>query len=222
MEYYGPKPEKFTKKWWEYFWDYYKWHTIVIIAVIIAIITTVVQVLNQEKYDGSLVCAGNVAFPMQYEQMITEHIKEACDDIDADGEKNVLIEQLTFSKDDVDAQYSAAMRTKFDLKLQTNESFAFIMDKELLEQSLTNEQLEGCFAPLDEWLLEDISEENIYSLKGVPYAVKLADSKLLGDMGISGDYFYIVLRYNYDTNDAELEKQFENAKKMLNSIVRED
>ena len=221
MEYYGPKPEKFTKKWWEYFWDYYKWHTIAVVAAILAIITTIVQVVNQTKYDCSLVCAGNVAFPMEFEEKFVTHIEKAVDDLDGDGEKNVLLEQLVFSKDDVDAQYSAAMRTKFDLKFQTNESFAFIMDEELLEQSLTNEQLEGCFVPLNEWLLEDISEESIYSINDIPYAVKLAGSKLLKDVGFSTNNFYAVLRYNYDEKNEEYIKQFENAKKMLNAVVKE-
>ena len=221
MEYYGPKPEKFTKKWWEYFWDYYKWHTITVVAIIIAVVATTVQILTQTKYDGSFVCAGNVAFPMEFEEKLVTHIENAVDDLDGDGEKNVLLEQLTFSKNDTDAQYSAAMRTKFDLKLQTNESFAFIMDEELLEQSLTNEQLEGCFSTLDEWLSEDIAEENIYSLNGVPYAVNLKDSELLREMGFSTNSFYAVLRYNYDSENEELEKQFENAKKMLNAVVKE-
>ena len=221
MEYYGPKPEKFTKKWWEYFWDYYKWHTIAVVAIIIAVVTTIVQVSNQTKYDGSFVCAGNVAFPLEFEEKFVSHIKTAVDDLDGDGEKNVLLEQLTFSKDDTDAQYLAAMRTKFDLKLQTNESFAFIMDEELLTQSLTNDALEGCFVPLNEWLLEDISEESIYSINDIPYAVKLTDSKLLKEVGFPTNNFYAVLRYNYDEKNEEYIKQFENAKKMLNAVAKE-
>ena len=39
-EKYGEVPPKFTKKWWEYFWDYYKWHVIItVVAVLIASVT---------------------------------------------------------------------------------------------------------------------------------------------------------------------------------------
>ena len=41
-EKYGEVPPKFTKKWWEYFWDYYKWHVIItVVAVLIASVTIV-------------------------------------------------------------------------------------------------------------------------------------------------------------------------------------
>ncbi len=222
MEYYGPKPKKFTKEWWPYFWDYYKWHTIAVAAAVIAIVSTVVQVANQDRYDGSFVCAGDVAFPMEYADKFESYIEEAVDDIDSNGEKAVLFEQLTFSENDVDAQYSAAMRMKFDLKLQTNESFAFIMDKNLAEKTLASPDTEGCFATTDEWLTEKVSEENIYYSDGKPYAIKLTNSAILKNMGFKGDDFYAVLRYNYDKSDEELNKQFENAKKMLNAVVREN
>jgi len=222
MEYYGPKPKKFTKEWWPYFWDYYKWHTIAVVAAVIAIVTTVVQVMNQEKYDGSFVCAGNIAFPQEYGQKLEEYIEKSVDDLNSNGEKSILFEQITFSEDDVDAQYSAAMRMKFDIKLQTNESFAFIMDEKLMEQTISNPETDGCFATVTEWLFEDINEDNIYYLNEKPYAIKLADSKILKDMGISGDSFYAVLKYNYDEKDEELNKQFENAKKILNAVVKEN
>ena len=32
-EKYGTVPKKFTSAWWEYFWDYYKWHTIATVFV---------------------------------------------------------------------------------------------------------------------------------------------------------------------------------------------
>ncbi len=221
MEYYGPKPKIFTKEWWPYYWDYYKWHTIAVVAAVVAIVATVIQVANQEKYDGSFVCAGNIVFPQEYSDKIEEQLEEAVDDLDENGEKSVLMEQLTFSKDDVDAQYSAAMRMKFDIKLQTNESFAFIMDEELMTQTLKNPETDGCFATVEEWLTAEVSEENIYKIDGTPYAVKLTDSKMIKELGLLGDNIYAVLKYNYDETDEELNRQFENAKKMLNTIVLE-
>ena len=222
MEYYGEKPKRFTKKWWQYFWDYYKWHTIAIVFVIVCVVVTVIEVKTQEKYDGSLVTVGRVVLIDELSDKLEENIEEAIDDIDQNGEKSILIERLMFSDDDEDVQYSAAMKMKYELKLQTDESFAFIMDEKLMEQTISNPETDGCFATVTEWLFEDINEDNIYYLNEKPYAIKLADSKILKDMGISGDSFYAVLKYNYDEKDEELNKQFENAKKILNAVVKEN
>ena len=43
-EKYGTIPKRFTPEWWEYFWMYYKVHTIAITLVILAVAITVYQV----------------------------------------------------------------------------------------------------------------------------------------------------------------------------------
>lgn len=220
MEYYGEKPKKFTKEWWPYFWDYYKWHTIVVVAVIFAIVITVAQVRSQEKYDASLVTAGKILYTDEAKTKLKSNLDKIINDVDDNGTKSVIIEQLAFSLDDEDAQYAGAMQTKFDLKMQTDETFAFVVDKEQLERSFSMTELEGCFAKVDEWLTESIDETDIYKCDGVGYAVNLKNSKLLKDLGINGENAYAFLRYNYKTDKPELEKQYENAKMILNELVK--
>ena len=58
MEKYGEIPKRFTKKWWEYFWDYYKIHTIATIAIVVAVASTISQCVNKIDYDLSLVTTG--------------------------------------------------------------------------------------------------------------------------------------------------------------------
>ncbi len=222
MEYYGEKPKKFTKEWWPYFWDYYKWHTIVIVATVLAVVVTVVQVKSQEKYDASLVTVGKIVFTDEVRDQVKSKIDMAIDDVDENGTKSVLIEQLPFSMDDEDAQYASAMLMKYELKLQTDESFAFLCDKEQMERTLSGSETAECFAPLDEWLTEDVNEEDIYTFNGKAYAVNLKNSKILNDAGMNGDNFYAVLRYNYKPQEPELEKQFANAKKILNELVKSE
>lgn len=222
MEYYGEKPKRFTKKWWQYFWDYYKWHTIAIVFVIVCVVVTVVEVKTQEKYDGSLVTVGRVVLTDELSDKLEENIEEAIDDIDQNGEKSILVEQLTFSDDDADVQYSSAMKMKYDLKLQTDESFAFIMDKTQLERSLASPDTDGCFATVTEWLEESVEEDDIFMYDKKPYAVNLKNSKLLKDMGLNGESVYAVLRYNYKPDKEELKLQFENAKKILNALSKSE
>lgn len=220
MEYYGEKPKKFTKEWWPYFWDYYKWHTIVAVAIVLSVVITVVQVKTAEKYDCSLVTAGKIVFTDETRDKLKESLDKIIDDTDENGTKSVLIEQLAFSLDDEDAQYAGAMQTKFDLKMQTDETFAFVIDREQLERSLSSSELEGCFASVDEWLTEEINEADIYEYEGRAFAVNLKNSKLLKDLGINGENAYAVLRYNYKPEKENLEKEFANAKKILNELVK--
>ena len=221
MEYYGPKPKKFTKEWWPYFWDYYKWHTIAVVAAIVAIVATVVQVATQKKYDGNLVVAGNVAFPYEYGEKLETALNNASDDIDANGEKAILVETVTFSSEDIDAQMAGALRQKYDIKLSTDESFAFIMDKELLKQTVESETTGECIVPVSQWLTEKVSEENIYILNGKGYAVNLSDSKILSEIGLPDYEVYAVLKHIYNPEDEKMMKEFENAKKLLNALCVE-
>ena len=222
MEYYGEKPKRFTKKWWQYFWDYYKWHTIAIVFVIVCVVVTVIEVKTQEKYDGSLVTVGRVVLIDELSDKLEKNIEEAIDDIDQNGEKSILIERLMFSDDDEDVQYSAAMKMKYELKLQTDESFAFIIDKTQLERSLKNSETQGCFATVSEWLTEDVTQEDLFEYNGKAYAVNLQNSKILKDLGLNGQDVYAVLRYNYKPDDEQLNKEFENAKKILNALSKSE
>ena len=222
MEYYGEKPKKFTKEWWPYFWDYYKWHTIAIIFVVVSVVWTAVDIITQEKYDGSLVTVGEVVLTDELSDELKKNVSVAVDDIDGNGTKSVLVEQLAFSDNDVDVQYSSAMKMKYELKLQTDESFAFIMDKTQLERSLSSSDTQGCFATVTEWLTEDINKEDMFEYDKKPYAVSLKNSKLFKDMGLNGENVYAVLRYNYKSDKEELNSQFENAKKILNALLKSE
>lgn len=221
MEYYGPKPKKFTKEWWPYFWDYYKWHTIATVAAIVAIVATVVQVATQTKYDCSIVVAGNAALPYEYGEKFEQEISAVSYDIDENGEKNILLEQITFSADDIDATMASALRQKYDIKLVTDESFIFIMDEGLLKQTLEGESTKDCFAPLDMWLEEPVADENVYTVNGTSYAVKLTDSKILKNIGLENYEVYAVLKHIYNQEDEKMMKEFENAKNIMNALVAE-
>ena len=65
-EVYGEKPKKFTKKWWPYFWMYYKWHTISIVAIAVVIISTVMQCVTAEKYDLILTYLGRLHISQEH------------------------------------------------------------------------------------------------------------------------------------------------------------
>ena len=58
-EKYGTIPEKFTKAWWAYYWEYYRWYVIVPLVIIIAIGATIYSKVTEEKFDTTLIYAAN-------------------------------------------------------------------------------------------------------------------------------------------------------------------
>ena len=121
-EKYGTIPKRFTKAWWEYFWEYYKIHTIVIAFIIIAVAITVYQVKTTPKYDLNLSYAGEMYLSDEMVSAIQDKLSEVIDDLDRNGEKKTGINQCVFTENDEDLQFTQAMITKLQLEFVTDES----------------------------------------------------------------------------------------------------
>ena len=89
MEKYGTVPKRFTKLWWEYFWDYYKWHTISVAFVSILILVTAVQCATQVKYDMTITVAGDKYLSEDIQSQLSGELGEVIEDCDENGERNV-------------------------------------------------------------------------------------------------------------------------------------
>ena len=75
-EKYGEVPPKFTKKWWEYFWDYYKWHVIITVVAVLIASVTIVQCATRPKYDMNVVYAGHMNYSEEEINKLKEIISE--------------------------------------------------------------------------------------------------------------------------------------------------
>ena len=75
-EKYGEVPPKFTKKWWEYFWDYYKWHVIITVVAVLIASVTIVQCATRQKYDMNVVYAGHMNYSEEEINKLKEIISE--------------------------------------------------------------------------------------------------------------------------------------------------
>ena len=96
-EKYGEVPPKFTKKWWEYFWDYYKWHVIITVVAVLIASVTIVQCATRPKYDMNVVYAGHMNYSEEEINKLKEIISERISDIDGNGENSVLLSTLVFA-----------------------------------------------------------------------------------------------------------------------------
>ena len=91
MERYGTVPKKFTKDWWPYFWDYYKWRVIGIALAIVIIVVTCVQCATREKYDFHILYTGRMTFSDNHVETIQNALNERIEDVDGDGKTNISV-----------------------------------------------------------------------------------------------------------------------------------
>ena len=76
MEKYGEIPKRFTKEWWSYFWDYYKWHVIGGAVVLAMIIITAVQLMSKVAYDEIVTYIGEASYSDSAVEDIAERMSE--------------------------------------------------------------------------------------------------------------------------------------------------
>lgn len=220
-EKYGTVPPKFTRAWWEYFWMYYKWHTIAAAFIILLIIITTYQNLTAPEYDLTVTYAGEVLFSEEMSQKIEEELSPLCKDVDENGENSVAFSPLHISLDATDAEYTMAMNTKLQLALAEDETYLFILDKENAMRYQGEDATDCVFAPLDNWLTAEVSKDSLFSAHGKGYGVAVSECKVFSDLGIDLKDHYVFMRY-YPRKD-QIKKQlagYEAAVELANAILK--
>lgn len=221
-EKYGVVPKRFTREWWDYFWMYYKWHTIAVVFIVIAVTVTVVQKINAPKYDLTLTYAGTGYISEQSSDKLQKSLSPLCDDVDGNGKKQLSFLQINLSKDSKDAQYNMAMSMKLQLSLSEDETYIFIMDENLVKTYSGDDEQSGVFAPVKDWLKADVAEDKLYAANSGEYvAVKLDGNKYLENAGIDTNGKYLVMRF-YPREDQEKQVNgYKAAAKLANKILSE-
>lgn len=219
-EKYGEVPKKFTKKWWEYFWMYYKWHTIAIAFVVLIGGVTIVQCATREKFDLTVTYMGSTA----YSQDCLDKAEELCNqyalDSDMNGEANVFFQQLTISGIAGSEQMDYAMQTKHDLELSTDGSFVFIYDDGECENQLNRNMVQEVYLDVREWADTEIPDERLVkAADGTPVAVKLTADSILSGTGINTDGLSVCVRQNYSDKEYNKAAQ-QGAIDLANAIIK--
>lgn len=215
-EKYGSVPKKFTRAWWEYFWMYYKWHTIVIIVAILLTLLTIHQIRSVPKYDLTLTYGGKHYFSDESLQKFEATLSPLVDDIDENGEKSLRFSQITLSADEIDTEYASLMEAKLHLAIAEDETYIFILDRETASRYAGL----GAFSPVDKWLDANISEENLFTDGGTAYGVSLTECGVFKDFGIMVDDHFLFIRY-YPRED-QIEKQlagYKEAIRLANTVI---
>lgn len=202
-ERYGVRPKKFTKEWWPYFWTYYKWHTVAAAVAVLLILVTAVQCATQETYDLTITYAGSRVFIEKEVEALEAEAEKYVEDVDGNGENNVLLLQLNFGNNQSSAEMDYALQTKHDLEMNSSEiSYLYIYDKEKAEQMVSRDDACDIYVNVNEWVDGDISEEKVLcNAGGIPAAVSLEDSTILKNIGINPDGLYAAVKVDFSDKE---------------------
>ena len=218
-EKYGTIPPKFTKAWWEYFWLYYKWHTIITLFVIICIAFTFYQRITTEKYDVTLTYAGYSTFPEETVEEISSSLSPLCEDVDENGEKRLRFSNITFLEDDSNPNYNMAMYTKLQLSLSSDEVYLYIIDKNLIDAFLGDNALSSAFEPVENWYKGTVNSETAFSKFGKVYGINVSECKTLKNILKEPENHYLLMRYYPTDNQKKQLKGYNAASKLGTQII---
>ena len=206
MEVYGEKPKRFTKEWREYFWDYYKWHTIGTIVVLLLIISTITECANKKHYDLQIDYISETGMTMQTQDQLVSLMEKNIDDVTENGKVEAFLNYLDMNKD-TDPQYVQAMATKFAVEMGTTEAFVFLVSKDYVEQLEAEMFLEA-----KEWCDAEPYKD---------YFISLADCSALKDIGVNTDDLYVCVLKLSDGDSDKKQLEQENGIKFAKFLIGE-
>ena len=132
-----PKPSevaivpKTPKEKWDNFWFQYKWYVIAVVATVVILTVLIAQCATKTEYDLKAVYfVYNTALDAQTEK-VSDYLEKYADDTNGDGEINVQVVNVSFSKTTGDSQYRYTMLSKLQAMLTGDENaMLYITDSE--------------------------------------------------------------------------------------------
>ncbi|MBO5734419.1 MAG: hypothetical protein J6R66_05980 [Clostridia bacterium] len=206
------KPKAFTKEWFGYVWDYYKWHIIVgIVAVILAVIT-IVQICTTVKYDTNINFVATTVVTTENAEEIAAKCAENSSDLNNNGKVDIAFNQLNFTEENREnGEMHSALLNKLMALFSSGDELIFVVDSYMLEQITRISYTEDIFVPSSEWADEAGIKEGVY-------AVSLADSTAFKESGVdSSDMYVMVARMDYEDG---LKPAEENAIAIANFLIK--
>ena len=209
MEVYGTKPKRFTKEWREYFWDYYKWHTIATIVAMIVIISTINDCVHRINYDLQIDYISEHMISDNASDALRELIEEHIVDVGKNGSPEAYVKVIDMSEN-ADPQYTQAMYTKYSVEMAYTDSFVFILSKKYAD-TLSEEEI---FEKAESWT-------DVPSYNG--YCINLEGCKALDELGIDTNDLYLgIIKLRETKKESERNNkllQQENGIRVANYLI---
>ncbi len=205
-------PKAFTKEWYEYVWDYYKYHIMVGILTIVFLTVVVTQMINTVKYDANINLITTGILAEEKEEKLAYFCSENSEDVNQNERVDVSITQLNFTQENrANQEMHTALLNKLMVLFNSNDELLFIVDEYMLDYIEGMKYTEDIFYRADEW----IDEELLY--KG-DYAVTLDKSSVLENLGIDSSDLYILLA-KMDAEDG-FKNEEQNAIKIAKFLLK--
>ena len=206
-------PKRFTKEWFGYIWDYYKYHILIGIAVVLIAIMTICEITGREKYDESINFVSKYIIDIETAEKLETYSQKGSRDLDGNGEINIFFSQINFTEEaKKDPNTEIALRNKLMSLFVTEDEFLYIFDKKIMEGVLASESTEGLFVPADKW--SDIECED------GTFGVSLKDSDVFEKAGVKSEDLYILIRECYNKDNEKLMEKQENAINLAKFLVK--
>ena len=128
------RPKGFKAK-AENFWYHYKYHTIALLVVFVTLAVSIAQCATKTDYDYKIVAATrSVTLSTGQIQAITAELNRYGEDLNGDGEVNLLIVDCTLDGNTSDYQALLAKQQKLQALLMTDtEAMLFLTDNKCLQ-----------------------------------------------------------------------------------------
>jgi len=192
----------------DYYWYYYKWHTLVILCLLVAMIATIVSCVNRIEPDLRVLLVSDVAISEDDKQNFIKTYTPHIEDINDDGKKNIsvsLIQFSNFSSPTMNPELESASEVKLRAELMTGEA-QLIVFKDNVTDYLANF---GAFADLSKYENDigyfDIDED---------------DKELLGLKTSDYHVCVVVTTAKAEKEQGEGLKMYDNAYKVLENMIK--
>lgn len=219
-EKYGVIPKRFTREWWEYFWMYYKWRTIIIVFIVLSLSITITQCVTREKFDLTVSYMGLSGFRQETLEKAEEICERYAYDADKNGQVNVFFQQMNTSNTPGSAEMDYALQTKHDVELSNEGSLVFIYDEEESKNQLGRKMASEIYLDVNQWADMEIPDERLIKAQdGTPIAVKLKPESVLSESGIKTEGMAVCIRQN--VGDKEFDNlSMQGAVKLVNELIK--
>lgn len=222
-EKYGTIPKRFTPKWWEYFWDYYKWHTLAAIFAVFFVVSWAYSALTAEKFDLKIVHFGNTIFGDEGSLSLAAELEEVIIDADQNGEKNIelinleLMDEVEIMQASSLEQYNQSLYSKFFLTFGDETTYLYLVDSALLKDLAKDGREDEFFLPIDEWGID--AQKNLPKDMGGDYAISVYKNPTFEKNGCKTDDLCLLLKPCL-LEDEEAKAAFESAKLIIQELIQ--
>ena len=206
------KPKAFTKEWFSYVWEYYKWYIICGIVAIVLAVFTYNDIKNTVKYDTNINFVATGVITSEKADIIAAKCAENSEDLNDNGRVDISFTQLNFTEENRNnSEMNYALTNKLMALFATQEELIFITDSYMLGQLEKMNGESDIFINASEWAADDmITDGNL--------AVSLAESTVLREVGIDSSDMYVVLaRADYEDG---LNAEEINARKIAEFLIK--